>query len=308
MSASVPPPQLPATSATMSTAQPPPPPLHPHPAPQAPSATTPSQPQLLSAPASPASSQEKLDWGSIDEEDGAYAHRPSLLAADSPELAEGSAGPQGSPSSTGGHGQSTVKTFLSPNQNLKTAVDQPKKQVKLKSVLILPDRSYESEQDRRSINAERQQQLDLSQEWKVVKPKRRHGAAGRGTSGGGSMRRAHAALPPSSMARSPPDYKKLFRGKCFRCLASDHKVAHCHDPPRCLNYLGSGHLARHCNALLGRKRNIQSRLTFPPGSIHNCLTFSDLSYAQVTVSSFSSASMAQRASFVGSPRQRPLIG
>jgi hypothetical protein len=152
-------PSLPATPAAVSTAQPPPPPLHPHPAPEAPSATTPLRPSLLSAPASPVSSQEKLDWGSIDEEDGVYAPRPSLMVVDSPELAEGSANPQGSPSNTGGHGQSAVKTLLSPNQTLKTVVDEPKKQVTLKSVMFLPGRSYESEQDRRPIDVERQHNL-----------------------------------------------------------------------------------------------------------------------------------------------------
>jgi hypothetical protein len=39
----------------------------------------------IAPPATPESSPEKLDFGSIDDEDGAYAPLPSLLAAASPE-------------------------------------------------------------------------------------------------------------------------------------------------------------------------------------------------------------------------------
>jgi len=44
-------------------------------------------------------------------------------------------------------------------------------------------------------------------------------------------------------------------GKCFRCLAADHTIAVCRDPPRCILCSRSGHKARFCrSAAAGRWR------------------------------------------------------
>jgi hypothetical protein len=97
------------------------------------------------------------------------------------------------------------------------------------------------------------------------------------------------------MGKPSPEYKMWLWGRCIQCLAPDHNVAHCRDLPHCLNYFGSGHFARRCRALpdLWRalflspslpKPDICARLTFPPGSIHNRLTFLELSYATATAS------------------------
>ncbi|KAG2624172.1 hypothetical protein PVAP13_3KG109800 [Panicum virgatum] len=48
------------------------------------------------------------------------------------------------------------------------------------------------------------------------------------------------------------DYLQLLRvkaaGRCFRCLAPDHVIADCRDPPRCILCTKSGHKARYCRS------------------------------------------------------------
>jgi hypothetical protein len=89
----------------------------------------------------------------------------------------------------------------------------------------------------------------LSQEWKTVKSKRGSHAAGKASAGAFNQRPQPA--PPAFKARPlPPEYKKLFQGKCFRCLARDHQVVHCREPPRCVSCFRSGHFAHHCRALI----------------------------------------------------------
>jgi hypothetical protein len=52
--------------------------------------------------------------------------------------------------------------------------------------------------------------------------------------------------------RSSPQWADLFKkkaeGRCFRCLASDHRVAHCRDRLRCILCFEVGHHARHCRS------------------------------------------------------------
>lgn len=36
------------------------------------------------------------------------------------------------------------------------------------------------------------------------------------------------------------------RGRCFNCLASDHRVTTCHDPAKCWSCRRSGHICHHC--------------------------------------------------------------
>lgn len=44
-------------------------------------------------------------------------------------------------------------------------------------------------------------------------------------------------------------FKRQAAGRCYRCLAADHKVASCRDPPRCLNCWKSGHRVRFCSLI-----------------------------------------------------------
>lgn len=48
------------------------------------------------------------------------------------------------------------------------------------------------------------------------------------------------------------------QGKCFNCLARDHRAINCRDPPRCFLCLCSGHRARHC------KRGLHPPAPQPP--------------------------------------------
>jgi len=72
---------------------------------------------------------------------------------------------------------------------------------------------------------------------------------------------------------TPAVYKTPFAGRCFRCLATDHKLAECRDPLCCLACRRSGHLARHCpeKRAGARRPGIHSRLNFPKTSIHSRL-------------------------------------
>jgi hypothetical protein len=62
---------------------------------------------------------------------------------------------------------------------------------------------------------------------------------------------ASGKTPPVMADRRLSFLNNRFRGRCFRCLARDHKVASCHDLPRCLRYSCSGHFSKHCP---GRRR------------------------------------------------------
>ena len=75
----------------------------------------------------------------------------------------------------------------------------------------------------------------------------------------------------------PAGYKNMFAGRCFRCLGSDHKVANCRDPLRCLACWRFGHLARNCpeKKEAAKRPSIQSRLRFPKPSIHSRISFTE---------------------------------
>jgi hypothetical protein len=107
----------------------------------------------------------------------------------------------------------------------------------------------------------------------------------------------------------------------FSFLATDHQVARCREPSRCINCLGHGHFTRHCkspSALLPwisvhsrlsfAKSGIHSRLTFPPGSIHNRITFLELSYIASASLPTKESMDADDGYVVDIPRQRPSHG
>jgi hypothetical protein len=51
-------------------------------------------------------------------------------------------------------------------------------------------------------------------------------------------------LPRRSQLSSSTAFLNRMHGRCFRCLASDHKVAVCRDPPKCFYCSRSGHLLK----------------------------------------------------------------
>jgi hypothetical protein len=164
---------------------------------------------------------------------------------------------------------------LSPARTLQTGGRRPDVLTKLKSVLVLPDAASEDTLACRNHGGGQSQNHDLSREWTLVKSKRDTCVAGHPSSAATSIRGNQHV---SSAARSRlllPELKKVFRGKCFHYLATDHQVAQCREPSRCINCLGRGHFARHYispPALLPQT-SIHSRLSFPKPSIHSRLTF-----------------------------------
>lgn len=150
----------------------------------------------------------------------------------------------------------------------------------------MPERHYDGKQRRANSHHHHSLPDDLSSEWKVVKPRRWW------------RKRALPSSTPTSMLGLPntstwccphtslPAYKEVIWGKCFCYLATDHRIADCHDPPRCLNCLASGHFAHSCRQprITGDHRwhrhstnpPIHSRLTFPAASIHNSDAFPPL--------------------------------
>uniref|UniRef100_A0A8R7U835 CCHC-type domain-containing protein n=1 Tax=Triticum urartu TaxID=4572 RepID=A0A8R7U835_TRIUA len=60
----------------------------------------------------------------------------------------------------------------------------------------------------------------------------------------GNVRCDHASQ--SAKLVQAAAFRRRTYGRCFRCLAPDHKAAFCRDPIRCLTCLRSGHRERDC--------------------------------------------------------------
>jgi hypothetical protein len=86
-------------------------------------------------------SPEKLDWGSIEGEDRAYAPKDSPRESHVPQL-EHPISEKGyvKRDTNGGQKQGAFKVLLSQNGELTPAVARSEEPLKLKSVLVIPDR------------------------------------------------------------------------------------------------------------------------------------------------------------------------
>ncbi|CAD6258086.1 unnamed protein product [Miscanthus lutarioriparius] len=113
-----------------------------------------------------------------------------------------------------------------------------------------------------------------SPEWQMAKTGRRKHTAAVSIPDTATPKPAAKGVP--NAARDA--FKRRFAGRCFRCLASDHHVAKCRDPVRCILCRGIGHLARSCPSRRPRtiSAQLRSRLTFPPESIHSRIVFPPL--------------------------------
>ncbi|KAE8786100.1 hypothetical protein D1007_40116 [Hordeum vulgare] len=75
--------------------------------------------------------------------------------------------------------------------------------------------------------------------------------------------------PSGRLAASSSEHARLpflskFRGRCFRCLSSRHKVAGCREPVHCITCKRAGHISRHCPKhpkFAGRTDGVKSRLS-----------------------------------------------
>ncbi|TVU45689.1 hypothetical protein EJB05_05185, partial [Eragrostis curvula] len=308
---------------------PPPPPVTTHQATGQPLSTPPHSPANHS---DPSSSPELLDWGSINEEDGAFALVSSALRLQKEKIDGPALGPEGVavagvvsaitavqlPSCTRlelgecSKAAAGVKAPLSPRRQPRPAQAGSAAPAKLKSIVLAPDRHGTAG----SAGQKPATAQHLSQGWTVVKPKRGQRSPALPSSARALTRRSKDGRPRALS----PEYKKLFWGKCFRCLSPSHKLFQCREPARCISCLGIGHFARNCKAgpvaegrrphpsLITHKPPIHSRLTFPASSIHSRISFPPLSYAEVVAAP--QPDMARRSDdyVPGFPLQRPLHG
>ncbi len=87
----------------------------------------------------------------------------------------------------------------------------------------------------------------------------------------GSSRLPRSCRPGSSALLS----KAKREGLCFRCLARDHQRRDCRDPPRCLDCLGVGHVARRCRKRFTAPLKMQRVLGFRPPCMKAFVPYSD---------------------------------
>ena len=115
--------------------------------------------------------------------------------------------------------------------------------------------------------------------------------------------------PPPAKPKARDAFLKRLAGRCFKCLASDHLVADCRDPVRCLRCRRSGHTSSSCPARRPRtiSPNLRSRLKFPPESIHSRITFPPLPSTSkpTTPSTLDAVEMEHTPGF---PSRRPTLG
>ncbi|KAE8787852.1 hypothetical protein D1007_38173 [Hordeum vulgare] len=70
-------------------------------------------------------------------------------------------------------------------------------------------------------------------------------------------------LAASSSEQARLAFLSKFRGRCFRCLSSRHKIADCREPVHCITCKRAGHISRHCPKhpkFAGRVDCVMSRL------------------------------------------------
>ncbi|KAK3132053.1 hypothetical protein QOZ80_6AG0515120 [Eleusine coracana subsp. coracana] len=248
-------------------------------------------------PATPDSSPERLDWGSIKDEDGAFAawaRRSGMEEAlDSPAAANPAItasmaftsfekGESSIQSGRHQEGRADLGKSAIPSEGIVSPAPRwSKLSTKLKSVVLVPARHQSPVAD---VGGTLSLQVDLSSDWQVVKPKRGRRRLSPPASFRAFNGKDGQAVKPGTRWTSSPAYKAMFWGKCFRSLSTQHRLAHCREPARCFNCLGSGHFARSCrnpprSSRLSGKGGIRSRLMFPETSIHSRLTFPPLTYA-----------------------------
>ncbi|KAF2923044.1 hypothetical protein DAI22_07g161100 [Oryza sativa Japonica Group] len=158
----------------------------------------------------------------------------------------------------------------SPGAILSPPAPQPPTRPTLKSVFTVPSprhdayrRAYELDpRERRDILLPRCTTpspafkprpafMPAEQGWTKVKPRRWWREKGHSSqSQRPDSRRQDGAghAPGRRGALSLEEFRARTRGRCFVCLASDHRASACRDPPRCFTCNRTGHRARHCTS------------------------------------------------------------
>ncbi|KAE8816235.1 hypothetical protein D1007_06363 [Hordeum vulgare] len=114
----------------------------------------------------------------------------------------------------------------------------------------------------------------MTAEWggawnEVSYQKPRHRADGLAGLGDSAERHSLGRLAASNSEQARLGFLSKFRGRCFRCLSSRHKVAGCREPVHFITCKLAGHISRHCPKhpkFAGRAECVKSRLgPVPPG-------------------------------------------
>ncbi|KAF8700339.1 hypothetical protein HU200_034271 [Digitaria exilis] len=264
-------------------------------------------------------SPELLDWGGIEDDDGAYAGRGGLQYPPSPSPAGIIAGVQPAPDQSAiahpepdaaaDREKATLKAGcsyaavaklkgLASSSTSKApahpALKKTEAPAKLKSAIGVDLTRRCGVFTRLSAPDAPAEKKDLSQIWVEVKHKQRKRKYDIPLQAGAFKCQNGRLLSGGSAGDKLPAYKEAFVGRCFRCLASDHRLAQCRDPPRCLSCRRCGHFARDCperrrGHLQASKKpissrrppsshptSIHSRLVFPLPNIHSRLSFPPL--------------------------------
>lgn len=241
--------------------------------PSSPATTTPrfspTQQQVEDSPS--ARSEEQLSWSSDDEEDEVV---PDSLVAEvpqqemSPQSADPGAPGRGVPhqpgekaGGTGIQGRSeglfklrsevVVPEGLTREPNLGRAGHSHQPRQSYRDVL-LRQRSLDGQGEGRrplgrdgpSAPASRRDEpprhgSEESEEgWQFVRPRRRR-----------SRPAPLANSMPGRLQERRAIYLSKMRGRCFNCLARDHRVARCRDPTKCWLCFRSGHISSRCPTL-----------------------------------------------------------
>lgn len=126
--------------------------------------------------------------------------------------------------------------------------ESPRKQARLKSAIVVPETRKLSVFNRLSKG----EPGAPSSIWQEVKP-RFWWRQGRAPLPATASRRPTTGVIPAWRPFNPATL-----GRCLRCLAQDHKIADCRDPPRCYICKRSGHISSGCPSKYKNKPSIFS--------------------------------------------------
>jgi hypothetical protein len=68
---------------------------------------------------------------------------------------------------------------------------------------------------------------------------------------------------PANLTQGQKIFKSKIAGRCYNCLAFDHRVAQCHDPTRCWKCRGFDHISSRCRSKNLPPSKLQSLSTTP---------------------------------------------
>lgn len=150
--------------------------------------------------------------------------------------------------------QSTITEAEGPNKQQKEedkrAEERPHQRLKSEIVKTKPPRTYKEAVV--GVTGEAysgRQSKDKPEEWKEVKVKYWWWRSGSITRARGSSSFQDRQEGKKKHGSFEAWFRKETEGRCFNCLAKDHRVAECRDPTRCVRCYRSSHKAVVCKSL-----------------------------------------------------------